>query len=114
MSELEEKLASVMNDPDMMQKIMALAQSMGSAPPPPAQEHPRQEMPQTESSGFPDIDLSMLQKLSGFAQKSGIDQNQKTLLHALVPYISHRRVAKLERAMRAAKMAGLATNLLGR
>ncbi len=109
MSELEEKLASVMNDPDMMQKIMSLAQSMGA---PPQQE--QQEPHRQEAGSFPDIDLGMLQKLSGFAQKSGIDQNQKTLLHALVPYISQRRVSKLERAMRAAKMAGLATNLIGR
>ena len=110
MSELEEKLASVMNDPAMMQKIMSLAQSLGGTspqqqPPPPLQE---------ETPAFPDIDISMLQKLSGFAQQSGIDQNQQTLLRALAPYISNRRVAKLERAMRAAKMAGLATNLLGR
>ncbi len=111
MGELEEKLASVMNDPDMMQKIMTLAQSMGA---PPQQEQPCQEVPMQESGGFPDIDLGMLQKLSGFAQKSGIDQNQKTLLHALAPYISQRRVSKLERAMRAAKMAGFATNLIGR
>ena len=110
MSELEEKLASVMNDPAMMQKIMSLAQSLGGAssqqpPPPPQQE---------EAPAFPDIDISMLQKLSGFAQQSGIDKNQQTLLHALAPYISQHRVARLERAMRAAKMAGFATNLLGR
>ncbi len=107
MSELEEKLASVMNDPDMMQKIMSLAQSLGGQQQD-EPEAPKQEMP------FPDLDLGMLQKLSGFAQKSGIDQNQKTLLHALTPYISQNRVSRLERAMRAAKMAGLATNLIGR
>lgn len=109
MGELEEKLASVMNDPAMMQKIMTLAQSLGGSQPPyePAQQ--KQEAPP-----LPDIDLSMLQKLSGFAGQSGIDKNQQTLLHALTPYISRQRVARLERAMRAAKMAGLATNLLGR
>ncbi len=110
MDNFEEKLTSVMNDPGMMQKIMALAQSFegaseANAPPPP---------PKQESAGFPDIDISMLQKLSGFAQKSSIDKNQQTLLHALAPYISNHRVAKLERAMRAAKMAGFATTLLGR
>ncbi len=110
MSELEEKLASVMNDPAMMQKIMSLAQSLGGPPPQQQPPPPQQE----ETPAFPDIDISMLQKLSGFAQQSGIDQNQQTLLRALAPYISNRRVAKLERAMRAAKMAGLATNLLGR
>lgn len=109
MSELEEKLASVMNDPAMMQKIMSLAQSLGSSQPPKEPEPPKQEQ-----APFPDIDISMLQKLSGFAKQSGIDKNQQTLLNALSPYISHHRIIKLERAMRAAKMANFATNLLGR
>ena len=108
MDNFEDKLASVMNNPEMMEKIMALAQSMGSAEQPPQPEPPQTGNP------FPDIDISMLQKLSGFAQQSGIDKNQQTLLHALAPYISQHRVARLERAMRAAKMAGFATNLLGR
>lgn len=110
MDNFQEKLSSVMNDPAMMQKIMALAQSFDQTAVPKEPEAP----PQAESPGFPDIDISMLQKLSGFAQKSGIDKNQQTLLHALAPYISNHRVAKLERAMRAAKMAGFATTLLGR
>lgn len=108
MSELEDKLTSVMNDPAMMQKIMSLAQSLGSSPPPP------EEPPKKDAAPFPEIDMAMLQKLSGFASQSGIDRNQQALLHALAPYISHHRVAKLERAMRAAKMAGFATSLLGR
>ena len=108
MGELEDKLTSVMNDPAMMQKIMSLAQSLGSSSPPP------EEPPKKEASSFPEIDMAMLQKLSGFASQSGIDRNQQALLQALAPYISHHRVARLERAMRAAKMAGFATSLLGR
>lgn len=117
MSELEQKLGEVMSNPEMMQKIMALAQSMGMADaqpqpaPPQAAEPPKQDVP---AGAFPEIDLSMLQKLSGFAKQSGIDKNQQTLLHALAPYLSNRRIAKLERAMRAAKMAGFATSFLGR
>lgn len=110
MDNFEEKLSSVMNDPAMMQKIMSLAQSLGQSQ---ASSNP-EPPPKQEPTPFPDIDLSMIQKLSGFAQKSGIDKNQQSLLHALAPYISSRRVAKLERAMRAAKMAGFATTLLGR
>ena len=110
MSELEDKLASVMNDPAMMQKIMSLAQSLGGSEP----QNAPDPAPKQEASPFPDIDISMLQKLSGFAKQSGIDKNQQTLLHALSPYISYHRISKLERAMRAAKMANFATNLLGR
>ena len=110
MGELEEKLAAVMNNPEMMEKIMSLAGSFGSATP----EREESAPPRQEQPVFPEVDISMLKKLSGFAQQSGIDKNQQALLHALAPYISSHRVARLERAMRAAKMAGLATNLLGR
>lgn len=103
MGDFEDKLSSIMNNPEIMQKIMSLAQNM---------QQPEQEAPAAPS--FPDIDMSLLQKLSGFAQQSSIDKNKQNLLHALSPFISAGRIAKLERAMRAAKMAGLATSLLGR
>ena len=95
-----------MNDPAMMQKIMSLAQNLGGTQPeqPPEQPEEPIQMP----------DLATIQKLSGFVSKSGIDPQQKALLNALSPYLSHQRVTRLERAMRAAKMAGFATSLLGR
>ncbi len=102
MDDFESKLGAIMNDPDMMQKIMSLAQNLNGAP-------PKQE---PAPNPFPDIDISMLQKLSGFAGKSNIDANQRNLLKALGPYLSSHRLGKLERAMRAAKMAAMATTLL--
>ena len=62
---------------------------------------------------MPDIDIGMLQKLSGFARQSGIDKEQQALLRALGPYLSQGRITKLEKAMRAAKMARLASSFLG-
>lgn len=103
MDDLESRLGALMNDPDMMQKIMSFAQSLNQ-PEPAQQEPPR--------NTTPDIDLSLLQKLSGLAGKSNIDSNQKNLLQALGPYINHSRISRLERAMRAARMAGIATTLL--
>lgn len=104
MDDLENKLGAIMNDPDTMQKIMSIAQNLNQNSPPPKQEAP--------ANPFPDIDISLLQKLSGFAGKSNIDPNQRNLLQALVPYLNHQRISRLERAMRAAKMAGMATTLL--
>jgi hypothetical protein len=46
------------------------------------------------------------------AQKGTIDHNQQGLLKALTPYLSQARISKLEKAMRAAKMAQFATVLL--
>ena len=105
MSELEDKLNSVLNNPQMMQQIMAMAQSMG----PPSQK----EDGPAKSDALPEIDLGMLQKLSGIAGQSTIDKNQRSLLHALGPYLSKERISKLEKAMRAAKMARMASTLMG-
>ena len=107
MSEMEEKLNSVLNNPQMMQQIMAMAQSMG------VQSSPKNDPPPQKSDSFPDIDLGMLQKLSGFASQSSIDKDQKTLLKALGPYLSRERIGKLEKAMRAAKLARLASGFIG-
>ena len=106
MSEMEDKLNSVLNNPQMMQQIMAMAQSMNAQP-------PQKEDTPSRAEGLPEIDLGLLQKLSGLAGQSSIDKNQQTLLKALGPYLSRERIRKLEKAMRAAKMARMATSLMG-
>lgn len=109
-NDLEAKLGAILSDPDMMQKIQAMAQSLGQSQP---QPQPRQQpQPQAENK-MPDIDFAALQRLSGLAGQTGIDKNQQTLLSALSPYLSKSRVQKLENAMRAAKMARLASSFLG-
>jgi len=99
---LEEQLGAILSNPEMMKKIQSMAQSLGSSSTAPSSE----QKP-------PEIDLSVLQKLSGLAGQTGIDKNQQTLLAALTPYLSQSRVSKLENAMRAAKMARLASGFLG-
>lgn len=103
MDQLEDKLGAILGNPDMMQTIMSMARSLGTAAPSPPQE------PQPS----PDLDPAMLQKIMNFARQTGIDPNQKNLLNALGPYLSRDRVNKLEKAMRAAKLARLATSALG-
>ena len=105
MAGLEEQINSVLSNPQMMQQIMAMAQNF--APPPEAP--PAQPPP----PALPAIDPAMLQKLSGLMTQGGIDPNQQQLLRALNPYINNHRITKLEKAMQAAKMARLATGLLG-
>lgn len=103
MSEMEEKLSSVLNNPQMMQQIMSMAQSLGQSSPQPESAYQKDGPP---------MDMALIQKLSGLAGQSGIDADQKALLHALHPYLSSSRVNKLEKAMRAAKMARLASVFL--
>ena len=104
MSEMEEKLGAILSNPQMMQQIMSMAQAM--SPPPEPQGRPEQP-PEPAPPALPD-----LQKLAGMTRQSGIDKNQQALLRALSPYISRERSAKLEKAMRAAKMARLASAFL--
>ncbi len=104
MDSMEEKISSILQNPEMMQTIMSMAQSLNAGQPAP--EKPSQ-------SAMPDIDMGMLQKISGLAGQSRIDHHQQALLKALHPYLSHQRIQKLENAMRAAQMARLAASFLG-
>jgi hypothetical protein len=103
---LEEKLGAILSNPEMMRSIQAMAQSLGQSSSNPPQE-------QTKEPKNPALDPGMLQKLTAMAGQTGIDQNQKSLLTALSPYMNQAKVAKLENAMRAAKMARLASGFLG-
>ena len=116
MDDMENKLGAILGNPEMMQQIMALAQNFSQAAP--KQEQQKQEAPpppkqEAAPPPLPELDFSTIQKLSGLAKSSGIDKNQQTLLRALSPYLSRQRISKLERAMRAAKMASMATAFLG-
>lgn len=111
MDDMQSQMNAILGNPEMMQKIMAMAQSMNQAQPARApQEGPKQD---TSNPVLPDIDLSMVQRLSGLAGQTNIDNNQRTLLKALTPYLHKEKIAKLERAMRAARMANMASSFLG-
>ena len=109
MDDLEQKLGAVLNNPQLMQQIMSMAQAMGSQAPPPVEEN-RAPEPQP---ALPAIDPGMLTKLAGLSRQSSIDRDQQALLKALNPYLNKDRISRLERAMRAAKMAKLASSFLG-
>ena len=112
MDNLEGKLSQLLADPDTMSKIMSLAQSLNKSPPEPPADTGNSDKTMDNGGIFPEIDLATIQKLSGFAAQSGIDKNEQNLLNALGPYLSHERIQKLEKAMRAAKMARMATTIL--
>ena len=107
MAEMEDKISAVLNNPQLMQQIMAMAQSLGQTS---AQEPSQAAAKESAAPSLPDP--GMLQKLSGLASASGTDSQQKALLDALGPYISHDRILRLEKAMRAAKMAKMASAFL--
>lgn len=115
MDDIEDKLGSILNNPQMMQQIMSMAKAMSgngdispsSAPSLSASPPPKQD------SALPEIDFATIQKISSLAQNSNIDKRERALLQALSAYLSKDRVSKLEKAMRAAKIAKIASSTLG-
>lgn len=103
MEDMENKLGAILSNPALMQQIMALAQNFGQTTPTPEAPNP---------GNLPDMDFTAIQKLMGLTSGSKLSKNQLDLLQALRPYLSHGRIDRLQRAMQAAKLAGIATTLL--
>ena len=104
MEGLEDKLGAVLNNPLLMQQIMTMASSLSS---------PQTETaPEPAMNPLPDFDPAMLQKILNFAGNMNMDEHQKNLLFALRPYLTESRIQKLEKAMRAAKLANAASAAL--
>ncbi len=109
MDDLNDKLGSILNNPQLMQQIASMAQSLGN----PQQPQAPSGDPSKQDHLFPDIDMAMVQKLTGLASQGNIDKREQALLHALGAYLSHDRICKLEKAMRAAKMAKIVSGFIG-
>ena len=102
---MEEKLGAILNNPQLMQQIMAMAGSLSGAAP--------EKEPDTPANPMPDFDPVMMQKFMGLAGNLNVNDNQRALLTALRPYLTEGRIQKLEKAMRAAKLANAASAMLG-
>ena len=117
MDNMEEKMNAILNDPQMMGKILTMAQTLSRPESTPDESKfppdPGSAPKEGQEFSMPEIDPSMLQKLSGFVGQNRIDSNQQSLLRALSPYLSRDRIHKLEKAMRAARLAKVASSLMG-
>ncbi len=104
MSELEDRLNSILSDPEQMARINRLAQSLmggqggGEALPP---------------AGDGEPDSALLGKLGSLLGQQGGDSDKRALLEAMKPYLSEKRRNKLDRAMRLTRMAHLARLAMG-
>ena len=100
MAEMDDKLGAILGNPAMMQQIMSMAQSLGQQAPPPSPE---------PAEG---LNPAMIQSIMQLSSQTGIDSNQEALLTALNPYLPQPRLQKLQKAMRAAKLARIASTFL--
>ena len=104
MEDMDSKLNALLNDPEAMGRIMALAQQLsgGTAPPPPPPEPDPQ--PQEEPTG--DFDPMMLLKFLPLLQELRQDNSNETMqfLSSLRPYLKPERQPKVERAVKLAHL----------
>jgi hypothetical protein len=128
LSEFEDRINSLLNDPKQMDKIAALAKSlMGEEG---GTQKPQGTAKAAESGGLdPDmlgkltglfkndgsedgglgLDPAMLGKLAGILKKGGSENSERTaLLNAMKPYLSEKRRSKMDKAMKLARIAKIA------
>ncbi|MBE6991050.1 MAG: hypothetical protein E7430_00520 [Ruminococcaceae bacterium] len=98
MSDFEDKLNAVLNDPDSMAQIMKLAQSIGEK---------NDDEEQLKDHG-PEIGKI----LSMAGQLGSTESKYSALLYSLKPYLKEERQRKLERAIRISKLSKLAKTAL--
>ena len=125
MAEFDEKLKSILSNPDAMSQIMQLAQSLSGgqeqpsappSPPPPPTPAPRQSAPAQDmlSSLAGGLDPKLLTRLLPIIQELGSqqDSNARALLYALRPYLREDRQEKVERALQLARLFHLGKKFL--
>ncbi len=141
MAEFDDKLNSILSNPDAMSQIMQLAQSLGGGGQPAASSPPQPNAPgpqQTSSWGSPPpqapppppmggggdllssllggggLDPGLLSRLLPLIQELGgqRESNARNLLYALRPYLRSDRQEKVERALQLARLFHLGKKFL--
>ncbi len=101
MSELEDRISRVLNDPEAMAGILDLAKSLGASPQSGAESSgPAEDGGSAASLSFP---ASELLRAAG-----QLDGREAALFQALGPFIRPDRREKLDRAVRAARISRIA------
>ena len=106
MSELEEQISSILNDPAQMDRIAQMARSlMGGG----------ESADETVVNPLADLgDPAMLSRLSSLLRSAQVgDSRQEALISAMKPYLSPARREKMDRAAKLARMARLAQMVMG-
>lgn len=112
MAEFEDKLNSILSNPDLMGQIMAMAGSMNQqqpVPPPPP--------PQPTGFGGMPFDPGAMAGMMQMLKATQLEPKQRQLVQALRGFVPDDRLVRLEKAMQAsliAKFASAAMNQGGR
>ena len=110
MAEFEEKLQSILGNPELMGQIMSMAGAMNQPqqPPPPPQPQPQAGLP---------FDPGAMAGMMRLLKATQLEPRQRQLIQALRGFVPDDRLVRLEKAMQAsliAKFASAAMNQGGR
>ena len=79
MDGIEEKLGSILSNPDMMNTIMNMAKALGQSQPEPAPQQPSPaKQPPLQQKAPPAIgknELEMISRISSLSQQTGLDRH---------------------------------------
>ena len=102
MAEFEDKLNSILSNPDLMGQIMAMAGSMNQQPPPPPPPQP------TGFGGMP-FDPGAMAGMIQMLKATQLEPKQRQLVQALRGFVPDDRLVRLEKAMQASLIAKFAS-----
>ena len=115
MSEFDDKLNSILSNPDAMSQIMQLAQSLsGSDASEPVPSPAKPSGPDLSSLLSGNLDPGLLVRLLPILQELGNqqDSNARQLLYALRPYLKPARQENIEKALQLARLFHLGKKFL--
>ena len=101
MAEFEDKLSSILGNPELMGQIMSMAGSLNqqAAPPPP----PPPQLP---------FDAGAMAGMMQMLQATQLEPRQRNLIQALRGFVPDDRLVRLEKAMQASLIARFASHAM--
>jgi len=117
--ELEDRINSVLNDPDQLSEITRLARSLMGGGQQDSQTEgavPPSSAAQPAMSGLFDqlgLDADTVSRISGIFSATSGNSKSHALLEAMKPYLSDKRKNKMDKAMKLARLAKLAGFAMG-
>ena len=101
MAEFEEKLQSILGNPELMGQIMTMAGAMNQQPSPPPP-------PPQSAVGLP-FDPGAMAGMMQMLQATQLEPRQRQLIQALRGFVPDDRLVRLEKAMQASLIAKFAS-----
>lgn len=106
MAEFEEKLNSILSNPELMGQIMSMAGAMNQQQPPPP------PTPSQPAFGSMPIDPGAMAGMMQMLKATQLEPKQRQLIQALRGFVPEDRLVRLEKAMQASLIAKFASNAM--